>query len=120
MPYFFASSLPRSSAVTMVICDRLMSIWRRISGSTPWPIEPKPIITMRPLKPAGFTCLAMESPPYNEHRRGQAPPALSTGIAEALDADRLQRREAVEIDGRIARGVGAGGEDFHLVADFEV
>ena len=31
-----------------VICSGLMSMWRKISGSTPWPIEPKPIITMRP------------------------------------------------------------------------
>jgi hypothetical protein len=33
----------------MVIWLGLMPIWRKISGSTPWPIEPKPIMTMRPL-----------------------------------------------------------------------
>jgi hypothetical protein len=47
---------PRRSSAMMVIWDGLMPIWRRISGSTPWPIEPKPIMTRRPLNE---TCLVL-------------------------------------------------------------
>jgi hypothetical protein len=42
--------LPRSSAVTIVMRLGRMPMWRRISGSTPWPMLPKPTMTMRPGK----------------------------------------------------------------------
>ena len=55
MPNFFSSFRPpRSSAEMTVICSGLMSMCRKISGSTPWPIEPKPIMTMRPENEAYF------------------------------------------------------------------
>ena len=34
--------------------DGSMAICRKLSGSTPWPIEPKPIMTMRPGKEMSF------------------------------------------------------------------
>ena len=54
-PNFFSSfSPPRSSAEMTVICSGLMSMCRKISGITPWPIEPKPIMTMRPENEISF------------------------------------------------------------------
>ena len=54
-PNFLSSfSPPRSSAEMTVICSGSMAICRKISGSTPWPIEPKPIMTMRPGKEMSF------------------------------------------------------------------
>ena len=43
-----ASRLPDSSAVTMVMRSGLMPMCRSTSGSTPWPILPKPTNTRRP------------------------------------------------------------------------
>src|SRR5215470_2753180 len=47
MPYLAASSWPRSSAVTMVIRSGAMPMCRSTSGSTPWPMLPKPTNRMR-------------------------------------------------------------------------
>jgi hypothetical protein len=38
-----------------------MPIWRKISGSTPWPIEPKPIISMRPSNFRYFLLVALRA-----------------------------------------------------------
>ena len=43
----------------MVICVGAMSMWRRISGSTPWPMLPKPTMTMRPENVTCFWSRAM-------------------------------------------------------------
>src|SRR5579862_609031 len=48
MPYFFASSPPRSSPVTMPMRSGATPMCRRMSGSTPWPMLPKPMKRMRP------------------------------------------------------------------------
>src|SRR6185437_488305 len=48
MPYSAATSRPRSSAVTIVICPGSISRWRSSSGRTPWPMLPNPIMTRRP------------------------------------------------------------------------
>src|ERR1044071_2571623 len=107
MPYRSSSGRPpRSSAEITVICEGLMATWRRISGITPWPIEPKPIITMRP--PNATSCFdlrgaAIEISRYGngrgtlKRRRGlfQGPVVIDRA-GYVLDAVGLQGREAVE------------------------
>ena len=51
-PCFSASWLVDASGSMTVICCGLHLMWRRISGSVPRPIEPKPIITMGPFQAA--------------------------------------------------------------------
>ena len=103
MPYFAASSRPASSAVTIVMRSGVSPpTWRRISGSTPWPMLPKPMKTRRPgkvrvdrvlahdvresviLDAKGAECTA------NPRRRGAtrwgcSPPTASPGSRLAID-----------------------------------
>src|SRR5215213_9624681 len=113
-----SSSPPRISSAMMVIWLGLIAIWRKISGSTPWPIEPKPTITMRPvngtyfLKAFFFDFLAMRRPCSLSERsiNGDGAflkaPSRRADVAPALDADRLERLEAVEGHRRVGRRVG--------------
>src|SRR5437868_7330710 len=115
----------------MVIWAGLMPIWRRISGSTPWPIEPKPIMTMRPLKsryllPATFFAIPAPLSPglvrdwsINGDGAFLKAPSVRCDVEQGLDADRLERGEAVEGDRRVGRRVGAGRQDLELVAGLQ-
>jgi len=49
-----AISRPNALAVMMVICSGLMSMCRRISGNEPWPTDPNPTMSIRPLNDAYF------------------------------------------------------------------
>src|SRR5690348_5417301 len=116
----------------IVIWLGLMPIWRRISGSTPCPMEPKPIMIMRPLKPryflleilraAFFAISALPLPSivgWSINGDGaflKAPSVRFSAETRASDADRLERREAVEGNRRVGRRVGPGREDLDLVA----
>src|SRR5262245_54856239 len=113
----------------MVIWLGLMPMCFRMSGSTPWPIEPKPIMTMRPLKSmclprASFfvaifsSCLVREW--SSKKKRGLFQGPVDSLQKEArLDADRLERRKTVERDGRVRRRVGPGRQDLDLVAGLQ-
>src|SRR5262249_31473654 len=112
----------------MVIWLGLMPRWRKIRGSTPWPIEPKPIMTMRPLKSRCFfhaiffaiSVFRLFDSGVDKRRRGLSQgPVATPRCQKSLNADRLERREAVEGDRRIGRRVGAGREDLDLVAGLE-
>src|SRR5215475_12467591 len=87
-----------------------MSKWRTMSGIVQWPTEPKPIIRMRP--PNGFFFMSVAPSERGRRPWGAGPPSS--------DAVGLERREAVEADRRVARGIGAGGQDVDLVADREL
>src|SRR5215475_7343036 len=109
----------------IVIWLGLMPRWRKIRGSTPCPIEPKPIMTRRPLKSrcffhAGFLAISMprwlDVGSINGNGAFLKAPLVRLGVETSLDADRLERREAVEGDRRVGRRVGAGRQDLDLVA----
>src|SRR5262245_14269224 len=62
IPYFDASSRPASSAVTIVMRSAVSPpTCRRMSGSTPWPMLPKPMKTRRPGKCVCVACSVMMS-----------------------------------------------------------
>src|SRR5579883_431169 len=71
--YPAASSPPQSSAVTIVICDGSISMCRRMSGNTPWPIDPKPMMTSRPGKRAWILGSFISLLRDQEHGRAAAP-----------------------------------------------
>ena len=111
-PYSAATSGPRGSAVTMVMRSRGMAIWRRISGSTPWPMLPKPSMTRRPEKVAwiigwslfGTTWAA--SPPAQHGRRG----VFQSGREAAGSSTAAARpvRRSGRAGGLVARPASAG------------
>src|SRR5262245_30621881 len=91
----------------MVILARRMSMWRRISGRTPWPIEPKPTITRLPGKATcfirGLLVRAGVGPGFIARARCPAEHAGAAGTVAGGDrlgseAGRLEHRGVAHLD----------------------